>query len=393
MNAVEENGMAAGGLEETTSSSGASTPLLVDEPSVLLGDDVPDGIAARPEERLRPMCPWRWICVGSGSEPTYRRRSDSCVAIATGIFTCILLGSTVGVVRSAESLRHRAAWAPLVSSCLGYTYFIMWSISFYPQILLNWQRRTTSGFSVDFCWLNVIGFACYSIYNLSLLYNPSIRQQYQARHPESQSIPVRFNDVAFAVHAFVLSLMTLWQIGAYDGVGRCIPSFRTRILMGLLGMGMVIGSMVWAIWPHHFNALDCIYVLSYIKIGITFIKYVPQVLLNSQRGSTAGWNIWQILLDLSGGIFSILQLLLDCRFIAKDWSGLTGNLPKFILGNVSICFDVVFILQHYLLYPEPDLSTTNIYEPIDLAMDVDVAMDGDDSDSFMDPVSPTVACP
>jgi cystinosin len=376
MNAIEDDGMAAGN-EATTTSSGASTPLLVDEPSVHIEEEVRQDAPMRrlPDGRLFRQCPW------------WNRRSDSFASIATGILSCILLGSTIGIVLHAGSLGHMP-WAPLVSSCLGYTYFIMWSVSFYPQVVLHWQRRTTSGFSVDFGWLNVIGFACYSTYNLSLFYNPSVRRQYQARHPESQAIPVQFNDVAFAVHALLLSVITLLQIGYYDGIARCVPSLWTRVLIGLIGMGLLVVAMLFALFPHPFTSLDGIYVLSYIKIGITCIKYIPQVLLNAQRQSTVGWNIWQILLDLSGGIFSILQLLLDCHFIAKDWSGLTGNLPKFILGNVSIGFDIVFILQHYVFYPSPpDPSTTNRYEPIDRVMDVE------DSDSFLDPVSPTEACP
>jgi len=31
------------------------------------------------------------------------------------------------------------------SNCIGYTYFLAWSISFYPQIILNYYRKTTVG--------------------------------------------------------------------------------------------------------------------------------------------------------------------------------------------------------------------------------------------------------
>src|SRR3569623_950671 len=61
-------------------------------------------------------------------------------------------------------------------------------------------------------------------------------------------------------------------------------------------------------------------------------------------------GIWQILLDFSGGILSDLQLVFDCLDL-HDWSGLTGNLAKFFLGFVSISFDTLFMLQHYIWYP------------------------------------------
>ena len=64
-----------------------------------------------------------------------------------------------------------------------------------------------------------------------------------------------------------------------------------------------------------------------------------------------GWSINQILLDVSGGVLSLLQLVLDSS-LQNDWSGLTGNPVKLGLGNISIVFDVIFILQHYWLYHE-----------------------------------------
>lgn len=70
---------------------------------------------------------------------------------------------------------------------------------------------------------------------------------------------------------------------------------------------------------------------------------------NFRRRSTIGWSIWQQLLDLSGGLLSLLQLVIDSALQA-DWSGLTGNPIKLGLSNISILFDVVFILQHYVLF-------------------------------------------
>jgi cystinosin len=92
-----------------------------------------------------------------------------------------------------------------------------------------------------------------------------------------------------------------------------------------------------------------LYALSYIKVIITVVKYVPQAWLNYKRQSTSGWDIKQILLDLSGGVLSLVQLILDSSFEA-DWSGVTGNPIKFLLGNVTIVFDAVFVYQHYVLY-------------------------------------------
>ena len=82
---------------------------------------------------------------------------------------------------------------------------------------------------------------------------------------------------------------------------------------------------------------------------MTVVKYMPQVWTNYKRKSTVGWSIGQILLDVAGGILSIAQLVIDSS-LQGDWSGILGNPVKFGLGNVSIFFDIIFMVQHYILY-------------------------------------------
>ena len=77
--------------------------------------------------------------------------------------------------------------------------------------------------------------------------------------------------------------------------------------------------------------LNLVYWLSYVKLFVTFVKYIPQVKLgkknillmeilifkifkawmNFRRKSTVGWHIGNVLLDLTGGIFSFLQMFID----------------------------------------------------------------------------------
>ena len=86
-----------------------------------------------------------------------------------------------------------------------------------------------------------------------------------------------------------------------------------------------------------------------MKLLITCAKYLPQVIHNCRAKSTAGWSIYQTLCDFTGGIFSIAQLLIDSALQA-DWSGVAGNPVKFWLGNITIFFDVILLVQHYCLY-------------------------------------------
>jgi cystinosin len=85
--------------------------------------------------------------------------------------------------------------------------------------------------------------------------------------------------------------------------------------------------------------------------------------MNYKRKSTVGWSIYPILLDFSGGWLSLSQLIIDSA-LQNDWSGITGNPVKFGLGNITIVFDIIFLLQHYVLYrnPEKHIEDDNIDE-------------------------------
>ncbi|KAL7581083.1 hypothetical protein ACA910_005886 [Epithemia clementina (nom. ined.)] len=271
------------------------------------------------------------------------------VSIVMGLISIFVCGSLLGLVLPKDSKFHSQSYATL-SSCLGYTYFFAWSISFYPQVVTNFRRRTTAGLSVEFCSLNVLGFTCYSIFNVALYSSVTVQDLYRQRNGPDASIPVQSNDVAFAIHALALSSITLLQILHYDGIrAREISPFILTLIATILVVG--IGGAIAATFDNKFlNWLDYVYVLSFCKIAVTLVKYIPQVVLNWKRRSTTGWSIWQILLDLTGGLLSNLQLVLDCVAL-NEFSGLTGNIPKLLLGQVSIVFDVIFCLQHYVLYP------------------------------------------
>jgi hypothetical protein len=53
--------------------------------------------------------------------------------------------------------RFKMGFLELLSAFFGVTYFTAWSFSFYPQSLLNFRRKSTSGTTVDFPLINCLG--------------------------------------------------------------------------------------------------------------------------------------------------------------------------------------------------------------------------------------------
>ncbi|KAF2814696.1 L-cystine transporter [Mytilinidion resinicola] len=254
-------------------------------------------------------------------------------------------------------------FAKAVSRVLGWVYFLCWSLSFYPQPILNWKRKSTQGLAIDFPTSNVLGFFAYTVSTAAFLYSATIRSQYAQRHPAAPEPTVRFNDFLFALHGCILCIVTysqfwprIWgfKVGARQKASRPILGIFWGSILGVLVIILIVtikerdngnDPSGWA-W------IEVIYAISYVKLVVTVVKYMPQVYVNYKRKSTVGWSIGQILLDFSGGIFSMAQLMIDSSLQA-DWSGLTGNPVKLGLSNVSIFFDIVFITQHYMLYRAP----------------------------------------
>ncbi|KAL2808146.1 PQ loop repeat-domain-containing protein [Aspergillus granulosus] len=264
-----------------------------------------------------------------------------------------------------------------LSRLLGWIYTFCWSASFYPQPIDNYRRKATTGLAIDFPTINVLGFVCYAIYTSAFLYSPVIRTQYAARHPQSEEPTVRFNDFAFALHAVVLSFIVYTQF--WPGIwGFKVSRFQrvSKPILGLFWGSLVAIAVVVCIVlakspddgydPLNWAWIDVIYALSYVKLVITVVKYVPQAWVNYKRKSTRGWSIVQILLDLTGGVLSLVQLVLDSAF-QNDWSGVTGNPIKFLLSNITIFFDLIFVIQHYVLYrnaEDKDKRNADVYSPL-----------------------------
>ncbi|KAL5335104.1 PQ loop repeat-domain-containing protein [Aspergillus crustosus] len=273
---------------------------------------------------------------------------------------------------------HLETFVMVISRLLGWIYMVCWSASFYPQPIYNYRRKSTSGLAIDFPTINVLGFVCYTVYTGTFLYSPVIRHQYAARHPLAQEPTVRFNDFAFALHAVALSALVysqfwpkIWgfKVSRFQRVSKPIAGlFWGSFVAVAVVIGIVLAkSPDDGYEPSSWAWIDVIYALSYVKLVITVIKYVPQAWVNFKRKSTHGWSIVPILLDLTGGVLSLVQLILDSAF-QNDWSGITGNPIKLLLSNVTIFFDLIFILQHYVIYRDSEDNdkgkNPDVYSPL-----------------------------
>ncbi|KAF8028934.1 hypothetical protein BT93_E1569 [Corymbia citriodora subsp. variegata] len=229
---------------------------------------------------------------------------------------------------------------------MGWTAFVSWSISFYPQVILNYRRKRVVGLNFDFVVLNLTKHSSYLVYNATLYFSAAVRRQYREKYGFREMIPVAVNDVAFSVHAVLLTAITLIQIAIYDRGNQKISK-----------ISLVIVSAVWLTaavcffiaLPKH-SWLWLISIFNSIQVLMTVIKYIPQAFMNFRRKSTDGFSIGNILLDFLGGITNYAQMAVQ-SIDQKSWVNFYGNIGKTLLSLVSIFFDLLFMLQHYVLFP------------------------------------------
>jgi cystinosin len=334
-------------------------------------------------------------------------RKRKCDPELLWLIVAVIGGVVVAFFSPFDHTKDPKPWGT-VSSYTGWIYFFCWSVSFYPQVYLNWKRKSTIGLSFDFQMLNFVGFLCYAAFNCGLYFSPKIQQEYRITHNNTNSA-VRVNDVFFSVHAFVLTCITLGQICWYRNNNSIVAVHQSSSISssfyhnpGLYGMlstptrstqeptphqpspkyvtalryavyvvlalfvlsVAVVVTLTWLkIDPGSLTWLNVLYYLSTAKLAITIVKYIPQVYENYRRKSTVGWNIWNVLLDFAGGSLSICQLMIDCGSTG-NWSGITGDPVKFLLGFVSIVFDIIFMVQHYIIYRNDGVDGSVISDPL-----------------------------
>ncbi|CAH8544022.1 unnamed protein product [Schistosoma turkestanicum] len=236
---------------------------------------------------------------------------------------------------------------------MGWLYFAAWTISFYPQLIMNCKRRSVVGFNFDFAVFNVVGYFFYNIYNIGLYWIPLIQKQYLTRN-RLGSIPVMINDLAFSIHAFTISLLTIFQIFVYKRGGQRV----SKICVGIL-VSLFIYSVIFCILSgiEIVQWLDTLYMLSYINLFTSLIKYAPQAFMNFRRKSTEGWSIDYVMLDFAAGVFSISQLLISA-YNNDDFSSITGSPEKLVLGILSMAFNILFMIQHWIFYQSSSSSSS-----------------------------------
>lgn len=109
---------------------------------------------------------------------------------------------------------------------------------------------------------------------MGLYWNSVIEDEYFSRNPRGLN-PVLINDVVFSLHAMIATSVTIWQCFVYERQEQRVSYLAKGILCLFFVLVIIFAGLAGGAVIHW---LDFLYYCSYIKLTITLIKYIPQVI-------------------------------------------------------------------------------------------------------------------
>lgn len=246
-----------------------------------------------------------------------------------------------------------------VSEILGLVYVCCWSVSMYPPVWTNWKHKSASALSVDFVMLNTTGYLYLIISLILQLYCWLPPLQVQENNGEAYFLKPKITnfDLCYCLHGFLLNMVLVSQLV----MGTSIWGFKKNITMKMkpvyskiLFLSLVIFSGLTLQFVNYNSNIgwDNLRTLTYcnrlflLKISMSLLKYVPQVIHNHERRSMKGFPVQGTMLDITGGIGSLMQLVwqISCekRF---NTAVFMANFGKIGLAMVTIIFNFIFLSQ------------------------------------------------
>ncbi|VEU20881.1 DEKNAAC101691 [Brettanomyces naardenensis] len=197
----------------------------------------------------------------------------------------------------------------------------------------------------DFC-----GWACAIIW----VYNEQVQSQFEQAYGTRPVLAL--SDLFYALHG-VFVLLLLWSqcvlghpLWGFQDRRRHRVHRVTQIILSLFIIFLVFN---WFRRDLEFQLLSFSINLAYFKIGISCVKYIPQVIHNWKRKSMYGSSKAQIILDYTGSMFAVMEVLVKNDKPVLEAIAL--NRGKYGLIVISMIFDTIFTGQFYK-YSSEDLK-------------------------------------
>ncbi|AMD22542.1 HHL228Cp [Eremothecium sinecaudum] len=242
---------------------------------------------------------------------------------------------------------------------LGYLYVGCWSVSMYPPLWNNMKLHHTKAVSKDYVILNSVGYCALILSMLiyALLWaDPNSEVQEEAVQPT-----LTVFDFWYGIHSWFLNMMLATQViwGRHLWGFKPEPTRRMKVVyVRLIYLTFMFAAAItinylyqnWAYGRNNVNTLLYCNRLYLIKITMSVVKYIAQIKHNFEHKSMKGFPMLSVMLDALGGIFSLVQLVLQLAKAPEfTMAVFIANFGKIGIGMVTLFFNFIYVSQ-WLLY-------------------------------------------
>ena len=155
---------------------------------------------------------------------------------------------------------------------VGWIYFVCWTIGYYPQIYMNFRRKSVVGLSFDTTCMEFVGSLEYFLYTITLYCDSALQKYFHSfehQHFKDRDNTVKLTDVVYASHGFVMACITVLQIFCYErGTQRL-----SKITAGLCGLASLVFVVLVII-----AAADKSHSLSRLALALIYAGYAKSFL-------------------------------------------------------------------------------------------------------------------
>ena len=155
---------------------------------------------------------------------------------------------------------------------VGWIYFVCWTVGYYPQIYLNFRRKSVVGLSFDMTCMEFLGSLEYFLYTIMLYCDAALQKYFHSfehQHLNDQDNTVKLTDVVFASHGLVMASITVLQIIFYDKGSQRLSKITVG-LCGLASLGFVVLLIIAAAVKRHS--------LSWLALALIYAGYAKSFL-------------------------------------------------------------------------------------------------------------------
>lgn len=263
-------------------------------------------------------------------------------------------------------------------------------MSSYPQIRLNWRRKSIAGLSFDFLFWTSISSLLKLIHIALLRWNQLARSQYSARFPLSPVPDTTFissdgsppnSPPGASLSEFILSLHTFIVFGGFcalfqtktlyrhtqtEDQGISFITIAFAILAAFVGLLILICGLWNVPYGDDFGLyglkwLDLVYWLYAVGELAELFRFIPLISTNFMCRSTAGVSVQYLAIE-SAGTLALVGCLIGKGANNRQWIQATKPNSLFTTAIIKVISLSKLLYQHYIVYRHQQVKSKRKYK-------------------------------